>query len=353
MKERQSNMELLRIIAMLLVLLVHANYYSLGLLRSEDVMSNPFSSAFRIFFEQLCIVGVDVFVLISGWFGIKPKIKGGLSILYQIFFYGLLFLLFGLAFGATIPKREMLKLFWFGGYYWFVPAYLGLYAFAPVLNFYVEHASPKTQLGVLILFFFFEFIYGWSSQMGAYHAGYSFISFIGLYLLARFIRLHSHVIRYWSFRKNISIYLGITILSSIFAFLDYKFLGGKIDHIAYCSPFVVSASLFLLLAFAGLSFHSKSVNWVACSVFSIYLVHLHPVIDPIFKTTMRNAYYQMHGGLYIVFCLIAALAIGFVCVLLDKVRLYTWNCIISGSLLDKALDSCHGLVKRICTRVGY
>ena len=56
---------------MLLIVLVHANYFSLGFIDSNDVRTNPLPSFVKIFFEQLCVVGVNVFVLISGWFGIK------------------------------------------------------------------------------------------------------------------------------------------------------------------------------------------------------------------------------------------------------------------------------------------
>ena len=40
-KERDSNFELLRIVAMLLVLLVHANYFSLGDVTRDEIISTP------------------------------------------------------------------------------------------------------------------------------------------------------------------------------------------------------------------------------------------------------------------------------------------------------------------------
>ena len=41
----ESNIELLRILAMLLVVLVHANYYSLGAPTREDILSSPRAQA--------------------------------------------------------------------------------------------------------------------------------------------------------------------------------------------------------------------------------------------------------------------------------------------------------------------
>ena len=61
-----------------------------------------------------------------------------------------------------------------------------------VLNAFIEQASQKDFRNVLIAFFTFEFIYGWIFSGSTQHIqdGYSTISFIGLYLLARYVRLY-------------------------------------------------------------------------------------------------------------------------------------------------------------------
>ena len=83
---RKSNFELLRIFAMMLVLLVHANYLSLGSVTQSEITTSPFGGFVRIFCEQLCIVSVNLFVLISGWFGIRPTLKKFATLLFQILF---------------------------------------------------------------------------------------------------------------------------------------------------------------------------------------------------------------------------------------------------------------------------
>ena len=83
--KRESNIELLRIVAMLLVLFLHANYFSLGKVESIDIQSDLFGSFVKSFTEALCIICVNVFVLISGWFGIRPTLKGAMSLLFQVF----------------------------------------------------------------------------------------------------------------------------------------------------------------------------------------------------------------------------------------------------------------------------
>ena len=75
---------------------------------------------------------------------------------------------------------------------WFIKAYILLYILAPVLNAFIEKVSQKDFRNALIAFFTFEFIYGWIFSGSTQHIqrGYSTISFIGLYLLSRYVRLY-------------------------------------------------------------------------------------------------------------------------------------------------------------------
>ena len=75
-KTRNSNIELLRIIAMLMILGLHVNFLAIGQPNAQEIISSPIQSFIRLFAEYACIVGVNVFVLISGWFGIHYKPKG-------------------------------------------------------------------------------------------------------------------------------------------------------------------------------------------------------------------------------------------------------------------------------------
>lgn len=87
MKTRKSNIELLRIISMILIVLVHTNYFLFGSVIGDEIEQASLRSFGRILFEQLCIIGVNVFVLISGYFGIRPTKKKFFSLMSQIIFW--------------------------------------------------------------------------------------------------------------------------------------------------------------------------------------------------------------------------------------------------------------------------
>lgn len=67
-RARSSNIELLRIIAITFVLILHTRFD--GILAVYDG-GLTLSHICRFAFEALAIVGVNVFVMISGYFGIR------------------------------------------------------------------------------------------------------------------------------------------------------------------------------------------------------------------------------------------------------------------------------------------
>ena len=86
-KVRQSNIELLRIIAMFFVLIGHANGVVMGMLSPVEIETATLSSFIRILFMSIAIGGVNIFVLISGWFGVRANYRGLAKLLFQFFFY--------------------------------------------------------------------------------------------------------------------------------------------------------------------------------------------------------------------------------------------------------------------------
>lgn len=85
-KVRQSNFELLRIVAMFMVMMLHVNFLALGKPSVEDAGSAPLATFTRILFEVMSVGSVDLFVLISGWFGIKANRKSLFTFIFQVVF---------------------------------------------------------------------------------------------------------------------------------------------------------------------------------------------------------------------------------------------------------------------------
>ena len=67
---RDSQIELLRIISMVMMLILHANFLGIRVPEYVDFLQDSVNAWSRMGIEAFCIVAVDVFVLISGWYGI-------------------------------------------------------------------------------------------------------------------------------------------------------------------------------------------------------------------------------------------------------------------------------------------
>lgn len=188
---RCSNIELLRIVAMFLVLMVHADFWSLGAPTVQEIQTSQLNSYPRLFIESLSIVCVDVFVLISGWFGIKASTKSLMNFVFQCLFFFVVIYAACIMFGInTINLHGIAYSLCFGKGNWFIKAYICLYILTPVLNAFVSTASKKQMLLVLLMFFAFQTVYGWTGSAQFIVGGYSTISFIGLYLLGRYLKLY-------------------------------------------------------------------------------------------------------------------------------------------------------------------
>lgn len=321
--KRESNFELLRIIAMMMVLLVHCNYFSIGKVTPEDIAAAPFDSFVKAFAEQLCIVCVNVFVLISGWFGIHPSTKSITSLLYQIAFYHILISGIALSVDVTAPAN-LAASFIFQDPYWFIPAYLILYCISPVLNSFISGSTSRQHLTVLASFLLLEFLFGWAKDASgaSFNHGYSAISFVGLYLLAGYLRKEQKWRTKISASKSFILYLLFTLIPVLLYFLT----GKQLQALSYCSPFVVAASAFFFLTFQKMkNFSNGFINSLGKSAFAIYLIHQHPYVCNYYQSTMRWAYELLGGALYMAAAIIFAVCFGLACIALDKLRIYTWK----------------------------
>lgn len=71
MKQRNSAIEMLRILSMMMVLMVHFVGATFGLPTREQLYALDSGVLWKDVLESLSIVGVNCFVLISGYYGIR------------------------------------------------------------------------------------------------------------------------------------------------------------------------------------------------------------------------------------------------------------------------------------------
>ena len=341
-KVRESNIELLRNISMFMILVIHANFVALPKISYEELMSNATPSIVRFFIESVGIVAVNVFVFISGWFGVRPRTNSVLSFIYQILFFlvggGIFFILIG---QTEFNVKEFLNILQLTTKDWFIKSYFVLMIIAPILNAYTKNADEKTQRYVMIAFFMFEAIYGWAGGGRRFFVyGYGPLHFIGLYITAQYIhhQIGSKTSPIWINKlfqlpkwadlcifgmlvsaNTTMVTVGSIILKNSKNVFDLTY--------AYSNPIVILGALFLLLYFSKMKIpYNKTINWLGASSFAVYLFHS--------ETTMRNQFFCPHiqsifdscfgvGCVGLIFLYLCVIYI--VSVLIDQLRLLSWN----------------------------
>lgn len=331
MKQRESNIELLRIVAMFLVMAIHTNDTALGHMDHYALSADLLSGSYRLLYEALTIVCVDVFILISGWFGIKSSVKGLTRILFQcVFIYILLsacFLTTGMMSSVDFLKTLISP-------NWFIISYIGLYLLSPFLNSFFDQRPKSHGIALTAIVWCWLFYFGWIGGGHEFANGYSTLALIGLYLLGRCLRMYEDDLASISKLTCLSAYLLCALISAgiCYCSLWFDWLTWLIPYKtrSHVSPLVVVQAVSLLLLFTKFKFSSPIINKLAAGSFSVYLLHLHPVIFPYFTLYASKIWMQYHDrlllytGLIIMYMAIVYLA-GFV---LDRLRESCWCLIV-------------------------
>ena len=297
-RERQSNIELLRLVCMFLIVVHHIVEHATGLYGSSISSTAVWGDNLILrIIDVFAYVAVPVFVMISGYFGIQFKTKGLLNFYIQCAFYaGLLYLIFMLCngvhikswlFNTLLPITNNAKL-------WFVQCYFMLYLISPLLNKCIDYLSKREHLIALLVLMFINLYYGWrlGSGISSNVNGFNLANFVFLYFIGRYIAKHVQINSDARTRAvGILVYICGSLLLAILPLID-SYVGiipnKYLEYRAYNMPLLLINSIGLLIAFLAMSFQSKIVNWFAASTFAVYLIHENAYIRDYWYETTAN-----------------------------------------------------------------
>lgn len=229
-------------------------------------------------------IGVILFVLISGYYGIKPSIKGFTRIILMVMVYYLPLQIIDLFMTGQISDFKAVRnslMIISKTPYWFIKTYIYLYLIAPIINTFIQYSQRHT-INYILLFLAIISIYFGLTGDASLSDGKNLTNFVFLYLLGNTIRCYSN----WCTRIE-KTWIAITYicLNIALIFLNYTFpksttVGYIIWRICmpYCSPLLILNATIIFLLFSKLRIQSKYINCMAGSMFAVYLIHSHPVI---------------------------------------------------------------------------
>ena len=320
-KVRSSNIELLRIVALWMIVAYHTIAFCIyqHYPNVDDI--------YHAIWLPLH-VGVPVFVLISGYFRIKPSVKGVVRLLSYMFIYtvpvGLVDVYLN---GGGIFDMAKKLLFVSNSPFWFMRTYFCLYVLSPIINRMLDN-SDKKEWGLAIVLLSIVAIYiGMVHFDDSLNSGKNVVNFALIYVLGASVNKFQ-IYRKLERWKFLVAYLALNCVEMGVYMLFAGNIVGEAFHYGcfqYCSPVLILNAILLLCWFLNIDFHSKTINWLAKSSLAIYLLHtliLYSLIAPV-----AQLIYEWNSGFFVVFPLILLLAavVSLGCMLVDKLLIpYYW-----------------------------
>lgn len=318
---------MVRIVAMLMILVLHTRSSSTLTLYEEAVDVNVIA---QFFFEAFSIIGVNLFILISGYFGIKLSKTGVGKFVYQLYFFAVLSLTALILTNGTIEVgcRYYIKaLFPVSNTVWFVPCYLLLMLLSPILNAYIEQATSKqltVSLGLIYLFTYYSGIV-WNDFHG--YSGYAAGWFVILYLTGATLRKTKHIHGKIGRYKWLLGYVLMTFLIVSVALLQYRIPYGRSMLWSYECPLVYFSSVCFFLFFVHWDMKfSRLVNWLAASSFAVLLFHIQPFSH--YGEVCQYINQHTTGVLTVCALIPSVLGCYLLATVLDQVRIWTFAILV-------------------------
>lgn len=291
--KRLANIELLRIIAMMMVIMLH--YLDKGGLLPNMSLTMGINGYVAWILETLSNVAVNVYVLISGYFLVESefKFRKVINLVLQVLFYTIVITVLACASGIFQFKdldiyHTILQIFPFQmEHYWFVTAYIIMYMLSPVLAAGIKNI-PKRQLQIVIAIFTFFMCVEKSIlpvRLQIDNKGYDALWLICLFLVAAYIRLYG--IKFLQ-KKSMMIlfYLfgcTMTFIENILITLVYE-KTGTLPHLIgvpyhYNHIFVFMASIGFFMLFLKINIPENKLSTIICKIspytLGVYLLHEH------------------------------------------------------------------------------
>ena len=329
-RQRDSNLELYRIIVMLLII---AHHYVVNSGLTDILAKDPLNgrSVFLYLFGAWGKTGINCFVLLTGYFMCQSHItlKKYIKLLFEVLFYRIaISAVFWVTGYAEFSVEELIKNLMpiKGVDTGFTSCYLLFFLFIPFLNKLIQALNEKNHIRLMILCLFTYSILGnipWISVVMNYVSWFAV-----LYLIAAYIRMYpkkiSENVKFWGWMT------AGTFFISAMSVVCCTWIGTKINR-TLAFYFVADSNKVLAVILAVCSFMlfkniklntSRLINSTSASTFGVLLIHAN-------SNTMRQWLWKdvfnnmgMYDSPWLIVHAIGTVMIIFVaCVIIDRCRI--------------------------------
>lgn len=330
--KREGKFELLRVISMLGIVIFHFTDWG-GLLYINNIPNRLFGQFINIGGS----LGVNLFVLISGYFLINSKFKTKkiVKIILEVWTYSVIIAIISSLLGIVNVNNSLFgKSFLPITYnmYWFATTYVGMYLLFPIINKLINSLNQKKHRNILILLgIMLSIIPTLLIDSNPFYS--ELIWFIYLYMIAAYIRKYD--IKFMNNNKKNLIIIGI--LTILIFLINILIIGIELKigirnaelvnyfQITKNNYFIMLIlSIYVFMFFKNINIkNNKILSTLAKSSFAVYLIHINTITRKylFYKIIKIQNYYNANLFILITYVLIVSIIIYLFCTLVDIIRI--------------------------------
>lgn len=318
--KRDSNIELLRLVLLFMIVVHHGLtpglrlgdmlHYSFPIIQDNDLLPACLINSF-------CIIGVNTFILISGYYGIKTTKSKFLNLLCQMFFYVLLFSVPVFLIQGNVGKSLSSFLLFSDSRYWFITDYMILMVLAPGINLFFEKSSSREQrlytLALLLVSCYLGFLWHFEANVN----GYTVFQFITLYSTGMYLKNNPiHLDKIPAIVIYVLCSLVITALMMFFHKTGHDSWAWIMTY--YNNPVLVISAIAFFFIFKNMKIDDVRINHISSSSLAIYLFSCSALMaDTLYYPFIQSAY-EANGRIALLLIPVVALLISAFSILVDK-----------------------------------
>ena len=353
---RKSNIELLRIVGMLMIISHHYVVNS-GIMNAFQIGNTSINYIFLNLWGMWGKTGINIFILISGYFMCKASltIKRYCKVLLEYLFYHFVIYFIMLVTGyETIGLKRLFNLLFdifrhSNGSGCFTSSFLIFYLFIPFINKFIQSITRDDMRKVVLLLLFVFTIQ--STLFVNYYIFGEVFWFIAVYIIGAYLSMYPLE---WSCSLKVSVRLLIASLILAYASVILMILIGakihKVDPMFFVSDAnklgAVLVSVMMFLTFKNLNVnYSKAINMIAKTTFGVLMIHANSDAWRQFMWVdllHANTFYTLPITILIIRSILIVVGVFTICSLIDMVRIY-W---IEKPVFDH-FDIIESLIKKI------
>ena len=327
---RDSNIELCRIICMLMIVAHHCVLHG-GAFDMEGMSTNRILSLFLIPGGKLCF---DCFLAISCWFLVDQKFrtKRFLKVWFMNLFYSVVFTGVACLFGKAVSFKNWLSVFLpiTGNSHGFAATYLAFYLLLPFLTMVSQKLKKKQARWLWILLLYLEV---GSQLIGCFNQYYQpFASEILLFVLCYFTALN---LKKWPLKitenKKWMLFIFCAIWVALFMVRFQYVQNGDNAVLAYImNTMCDESSISNLVGGFALFFFFKDlkvkkmpmINFLATGTFGVLLIHDHNFFRSVLWKDILKTDLWYGSSKFVIYVGVYVILVFAVCFAIDKMRFY-------------------------------